>query len=79
MTFYENISKKLVAESNVDQKMILDYIIARWCNLLEKGTREEGVGNYDSGCYNFWGGRAIVSLHYTKKIERRGSDSTSSI
>ena len=57
MTFYENISKKIVAELNVDQKMIIDYITTRWCNPLEEGSTEKGVRGYDSGYYKFRGGQ----------------------
>ena len=49
--------KKIIAELNADQKMILDYVITRWCNPLEEGSTDEAVGDYDSGYYSFWGRR----------------------
>ena len=66
MTFYENISKKIVADLNVDQKMILDYITTRWCNPLEEGSTEKGVRGYDSGYYNFRGREALLVYIYSQ-------------
>ena len=36
--------KKVIAELNVDQRKILDYIITGRCNPLEVGSTEEGWG-----------------------------------
>ena len=52
---WKYIKKKIIAELNVDQKLILDYIITRWCNSLENESTDEGVGDCPSAYYNFLG------------------------